>query len=241
MIVTFPSAAEKRDARIKLYRDDVFVMALGAIGKVCPKLSVEELFATADRFTQFLVEYDLSDPDVMQYEVEELRAEMPDSLSFYLVISLTYIKLCALSMTKPHALGIARTLNGFCQEYDGFPDFLKQLFKKEQLMERRANLLAYELQTIDTADAKVDCQELVASILEIAEGLSYEAVEKLELVLSNLNDKYMYQYQAELDKLRAIRASKSEQKVEIGEQHNNNCQQFMNKVENSNIYNRPSE
>ncbi len=241
MIVTFPSAAEKRNARIKLYRDDVFVMALGAIGKVSPKLSVEELFATADYFTQFLVDNDLADPDVMQYEVEELRAEMPDSLSFYLVISISYVKLCALSMTKHHALDIARTLNGFCREYDGFTDFLKQLFKKEQVTDRRTDLLAYELQTIGTSDTKVDGHELVASILEITKGLSYEAVEKLELVLSNLNDKYVYQYQAELDKLRAIRASKSEQKVEIGEQHNNNCQQFMNKVENSNIYNRPSE
>ncbi len=241
MIVTFPSAAEKRDARIKLYRDDVFVMALGAIGKVGPKLSVEELFATADHFTQFLVEYDLSDPDVMQYEVEELRAEMPDSLSFYLVISLTYIKLCALSKSKPHALGIARTINGFCQEYDGFPDFLKQLFKKEQLMERRADLLAYELRTIDTADTKVDGHELVATILEVAKGLSYESVEKLEGVLSNVSDKHGHRYQTELDKLREIRTSKSEQKVEIGEQHNNNCIQAMDKMYNPHFYKNPSE
>ncbi len=240
MIVTFESLADKREARIKLYKDDVFVMALGAIGKLSPKLSVEELFATADQFTQFLLEYDLSDRDVMQYEVEVLRGEMSDKLSFYLVIALAFVKLCALRMTRSNAVNIARTLNSFCQEYEGFADFLKQLLKKEQLMDRRTDLLAYELQTISTADSTEDGHKVVATILEVAEGLSYESVEKLEIVFSTVNEKHGYRFQEELDKLRAIRARKSERKLEIGEQHNTNCQQFLGPMEHPTINNNPT-
>ncbi len=224
MIVTFESPAEKREARIRLYKDDVFVMALGTIGKVSPKLSAEELFATADYFTQFLVEYDLSDRDIMQYEVEELRRELSDSLSYYLVIALAFVKLCALRKTRSNAENIARTLNGFCQEYEGFADFLRQLYKKEKLMDRRVDLLTYELQTIDKADTIVGGHMIMDAIFEVAKGLSYEGVEKLELALSAVNDKFGKRYQEALDKLRAIRERKSERKIyidKVNDIHNN--------------------
>ncbi len=215
MIVKFDTPADKKDARIKLFKDDIFVMALGAIGKVSPKLSVEELFANANHFTQYLVENDLSDPDIMQYEVDELRKEVSDNLSYYLIIALAFIKLCALRKTRPNAENIARTLNRFCQEYEGFADFLKQLYKKEQLMERRVGLLTYELQTIGTTESIEDGHKIMNAIVEVAKNTSYEGVEKLELVVSEVNEKFGNRYQEELDKLRAIRASKSQQNINI--------------------------
>ena len=218
MIVRYETPAQKKEARIKLYKDDVFLIAFEAIEKLKPSLSIEELFSSADQFTNFLLVNDLTESEVMKYEINELREEVNDKLSFHLILTLTFVKLCALREKIANAVDVARTLVGFCQEYDGFTDLLKQLFKKEQarlLNNKRVDLLKYELRSIDKAVLTEDGNVVVNAIVDAACGLSVEGMQHVEIALSEANDKFGNQYQKELNCLREARRKKSVSNINI--------------------------
>lgn len=219
MIVLLETPEKRRDIRLRLYKDDVFLIAHEAIKSIKPSLTLEELFASADQFTFFLLENDISDRDIMQYEIDSLKAEVSDELSFFLILSLSFFKLSALRETKGNAEKVARALVGFCQEYDGFTDLLKQLSKKEKerwLDNKRVDLLTYELRCIEKEEQADNGQAVVASIVEAASGLSVEGMQHVENALSEVNDKYEYRYQQELDCLREARKKKSVSNINIG-------------------------
>lgn len=218
MIVLLGTPAEKRDVRVRLYKDDVFLIAQEAVRELNTTLSMEELFASADQFTKFLLENDLNDRDVMQYEIDDLRKEVSDGLTFYILITLSFVKLCALRKTNAGAENVARALVGFCQEYDGFTGLLKQLFRKEQsrwLENRRADLLAYELRCIGYASPPEDGNTIVAAIVEAASGLSPDGMQHVENTLSEVNDGFGHRYQEDVDRLRRARINKSTNNVYI--------------------------
>lgn len=220
MIVSFETPNQKRDTRIKLYKDDVFLIAYETIKKQNLSLSIEELFASADQFTKFLLENDLVDRDVMQYEIDDLRAEISDDLTFHLLMALSFVKLCALRKVKPNAEDVARALVGFCQEYDGFTDLLRQLQKKEKARwfeNKRADLLTYELKCIEKRTPMVDGLAVVASIVDAAsEGLSADNILPVETALAEVNDKFDgHPFQKEIERLRKARKKKSVSKIEI--------------------------
>jgi hypothetical protein len=235
MIVSFETPEERRNTRIKLYKDDVFLIAQEAINKLETSIPLEDLFASADQFTSFLLDNDLSDRDILQYEIDDLREELSDDQTLYILLSLSFVKLCALRKVKSNAENVARALVWFCQEYDGFTDLLKLLSKKEKEMwisNKRVDLLTYELKCIEKEIPTIDGMTVVSSIVDSAVGLSVEGMQHVENALSEVNDKFGHRYQQELNRLRKTRKKKSESKVEIGEQHNNNCQQFMGNMDN---------
>jgi hypothetical protein len=212
MIVLLETPEKRRDIRLRLYKDDVFLIAHEAIKSLKPSLTLEELFASADQFTFFLLENDISDRDIMQYEIDSLKAEVSDELSFFLILSLSFVKLSALRETKDNAEKVARALVGFCQEYDGFTDLLKQLLKKEQerwLDSKRVDLLTYELKCIPKEVPSTDGLTVVNSIVDASLDLSVEGMQHIENVLSEVNDQNGHQYQKELNRLREARKKKS--------------------------------
>ena len=212
MIVKLETDAEKRDTRLRLFKDEVFLIAHEAIKDLHLSLSIEELFATSDTFANFLLENDLTDREIMQYDIDDLRNDISDEPTFYLVISLSFVKLCALRKTKDNAEDVARALVGFCQENEGFTDLLAQLTKKEHsrwLEGKRIDLLSYELKHIGT-DAKTDDnRSVMAAIVDSALGLSVEAMQHVENVVSETNDKYNHHFDIELNRLREARREKS--------------------------------
>ncbi len=219
MIVSFENPEEQRKTRIKLYKDDVFLIAQEAINKLKTSIPLVDLFASADQFTNFLLENDLSERDAIQYEIDDLREELSDEQTFYVLLALSFVKLCALHKVKPNAENIARTLVGFCQEYDGFSDLLMQLSKKEKARwfdNKRSNLLTYELRCVEKETSITDGLMIVSSIVDAAIGLSVEGMQHVENVLSEVNDKYGHTFQKELDCLREARKKKSVSKIEIG-------------------------
>ena len=212
MIVLLETPEKRRDIRLRLYKDDVFLIAHEAIKSLKPSLTLEELFASADQFTFFLLENDISDRDIMQYEIDSLKAEVSDELSFFLILSLSFVKLSALRETKDNAEKVARALVGFCQEYDGFTDLLKQLLKKEQerwLDSKRVDLLTYELKCIPKEVPSTDGLTVVNSIVDASLDLSVEGMQHIENVLSEVNDQNGHQYQKDLNRLREARKKKS--------------------------------
>ena len=220
MIVLFETPEERRITRIKLYKDDVFLIAQEAINKLETSIPLVELFASADLFTNFLLDNDLSERDTMQYEIDDLRKEVSDEQTFYILLSLTFVKLCALRMVKPNAENVARTLVGFCQEYDGFTDLLRQLQKKEKARwfeNKRANLLTYELKCIEKGTPTTDGLAVVTSIVDAAsEGLSSDKILPVETSLAEVNDIFDgHPFQKEIERLREARKKKSVSKIEI--------------------------
>lgn len=220
MIVLFETPEERRNTRIKLYKDDVFLIAQEAINKLETSIPLEALFVSADLFTNFLLDNDLSERDTIQYEIEDLREEVSDEQTFYVLLSLTFVKLCALRMVKSNAENVARALVGFCQEYDGFTDLLRQLQKKEKARwfeNKRADLLTYELKCIKKRTPMVDGLAVVASIVDAAsEGLSADNILPVETALAEVNDKFDgHPFQKEIERLRKARKKKSVSKIEI--------------------------
>lgn len=218
MIVSLKNPTQKRDTRIKLYKDDVFLIAQETIKKQNLSLSIEEMFASADQFTKFLLENDLTDRDVMQYEIDALSEEVADEQTLYVLLTLSFVKLCALRKAEPNAEHIARALVGFCQEYDGFPELLKQLSKKEHtrmLENKQVNLLTYELKCIEKEAPVEDGKAIVTAIVDSASGLSPDGIQHIENTLSEVNDNFGGRYQAELNRLREARKKKSEPKIKI--------------------------
>ncbi len=229
MIVLFDTPEERRITRIKLYKDDVFLIAQETINKMNTSIPLVDLFASADQFTNFLLENDLSERDAMQYEIEDLREEVSDEQTFYVLLSLTFVKLCALRKVKPNAENIARALVGFCQEYDGFTDLLGQFQKKEKARwfeDNRANLYAYELKSIEKGAPIIDGLAVVASIVDAAsEGLSADNILPVETALAEVDDKLGgHPFQKDIERLREARKKKSVSKIEIekvNDIHNN--------------------
>lgn len=236
MMVLFETTEERRNTRIKLYKDDVFLIAQEAINKLKPSIPIVDLFASADQFTDFLLDNDISERDTMQYEIDDLREEVSDEQTFYVLLALSFVKLCALRRVKTNSENVARALVGFCQEYDGFTDLLWQLQKKEKTMleNKRVDLLTYELRCIGAKTSIPDGMTVVSSIVDTAsEGLSPDKILPVEIVLAEIDDKFDgHPFQKEIERLRDARKKKSVSTIEIGEQHNENCQQFMGKMEN---------
>ncbi len=221
MIVLFETPEERRDTRIKLYKDDVFLIAQEAINKLKTSIPLVDLFASADQFTSFLLDNDLSERDSMQFEIDDLREEVPDEQTFYVLLTLSFVKLCALRIAKQNAKNVARALVGFCQEYDGFTDLLRQLYKKEKARSwyenKRADLLTYELKSIEKGSSIIDGLEVVASIVDAAsEGLSADNILPVETALTEVNDKLDgHPFQKEIERLREARKKKSVSKIKI--------------------------
>lgn len=214
MIVLFETPEERRNTRIKLYKDDVFLIAQETINKMETSIPLVDLFASADLFTNFLLDNDLSERDIMQYEIDDLREEVPDEQTFYILLSLSFVKLCALRMVKPNAENVARALVGFCQEYKGFTDLLRQFQKKEKARwyeNKRADLLTYELKCIEKGTPTIEGAAVVTSIVDAALGLTPEGMQHIENVLSEVNDNTPgHPYQKELKRLRNARKNKSD-------------------------------
>ena len=211
MIVLLKTKKKKKKVRIKLYKDDVFLIAHETIKKLMPSLSIEELFASADQFAFFLLDNDISKRGIMQYEIDDLREEFTDEKTFYLLLSLSYVKLCALRKTRPNAKEVVRALVGFCQEYDGFTDLLRQFNDAEKgLDKKRVDLLTYDLNCMAEDGETEDDHALVASFVEVALGLSVDGMQHVENTLSEVNDKLGHRFQKELNCLREARKKKSE-------------------------------
>jgi len=213
MIVSFETPQDRRNARIKLYKDDVFLIAHEAVNKMELSLDMVDLFASAVRFAGFLLENNLSDRALLRYELDELRAEVPDGLTYYNLIAITFVKLSALRKKEPNAEAVARALVRFCQEYSGFADLLKQLQKKEierWLDNKRTNLLKEELHDVKNDSHGGDGKAAVAEIVDVAaEKLSSDAMLAVESVLAIVNDKSDHLYQEELERLREASKKKS--------------------------------
>ena len=218
MIKRFENKKDKKEARIKFSKDEVFLTAHEAIKAMDSPLSVEELFCSAEELARYLLTNNLDEPALVEYEIDELKEEAEDDTTAYLIMTLTLGKLSALRKKHPNAVAIARMLVSFCQAYDQFTPLLGKLSKKEHerwyYENKRVDLLSYELKTIDEVNP-LDAMEVVNKIVDAAEGLTADAIQHVENALSEANDKCNHQLLEPLERLRTIRKKKSSTNINI--------------------------
>lgn len=207
MIVRYETKEQKRTARLQLYKDDVFVIAHEATKEYETNLSIEELFASAERLAHYLIENEITDKDSVDFEVDDLEEAIGDEGdTAFLVISLAFVKLCALRKQEPLAIDVAKALVHRCQEYEDFNDLLHNLDKKEhakRLDGWRADLISYELKTIKKDGCNLQqAREIIKVIVDNAEHYSTTTIEHLLNPLRDTNDQYSHAFDDAINRLK---------------------------------------
>ena len=219
MICRMETDAERRKMRLKFFQDDVFVIAHKAIRDKLRGLSLEELFCSADKLARHLLVNEITNEDFMDYETDDIKGECDDENTFYLLMSIAFVKLCALRKANPLAGVIAKALVHRCQEFEEFTDLLGALAKEENkiIAERgRIDLLGYELKSIgkETPDAS-KINEFVNAALEC----SVKVIEGVIVAFENFNEEQNHRFDIQQKVLtqgyKDKQAGKPVQKIEL--------------------------
>ena len=159
MIRRLNNNEERRSVRLNLFHDDVFAIAHKALSAYPCKMSVEEIFCTTDNVVHHLLTHELTDADFIDYEIDDFERELHDEQASFLVLSIAFVKLCALRKVKPIAGDMARALVRRLQKCEEFQDLLNKLSDAEdkRLVEgKRIDLMKYELKTLSQDDGVRD-------------------------------------------------------------------------------------
>ena len=207
------STEEAREMRLKLYKDDVFLIAHEALNGRIENYRIEELFVSSEILANRLIKNNIVMRSLLSYEVEDIRQEMESEKDFYILLTITYIKLSALRKSFPIAEQIAREFVVFCQQYEEFYSLLKALANKEIELRKNktlADLYQYKLKTLvleqtDTKQAK----EIINEIIEICKDYSVEVAQDSLFVLKDLNEIHNHAFDNQIKILKDIIKKKS--------------------------------
>ena len=113
MVVRIMNKTQLRELRTKLYRDKVFALMHKQLTPLLTEggLSIFELFATADVFTEYFLENSIEDPSFFEYEVDDLNDELEVRQDLLLILIICYYKLLAMVPEETNAKQQARLPN----------------------------------------------------------------------------------------------------------------------------------
>lgn len=163
MIVHLVDKAKLREKRLHFYQDPVFLIAIDEVKGLLGSLNLIDLFSSADVFAHYLVKNGIADRELLELEIEDLKVEIESDIApcadrekqgekdLFLLLTITFLKLCAMRITHPAAESIARVFVSFCMKYEGYYKLLNRLNCKELKLIQEARLpsiLKYELQSI---------------------------------------------------------------------------------------------
>ena len=105
MVVRIMNKTQLRELRTKLYRDKVFALMHKQLTPLLTEggLSIFELFATADVFTEYFLENSIEDPSFFEYEVDDLNDEVEIRQDLLLILIICYYKLLAMVPEETNA------------------------------------------------------------------------------------------------------------------------------------------
>ena len=199
MIRRLGNKQEQRAVRLKLYSDDVYVIAHKAVKEVTATLSVEEIFSSADNLASHLLENGISEKDFIDMEVDDVMEELEDERDLFPLLSVTFVKLCALRKVKPIAADIARALVHRCQEFEDFTPLLGKLANVENCLitqKKRLDLFNYELKTLEVEGTNPDvAEQIVNSALECDVNVASNVITAFSIFNGKCNGKYDQQLQ----------------------------------------------
>ena len=206
MIVRLNNKETIRKKRLIFYHDDVFVIAHEVLRPLQGELDIVEIFLSAERFANYLIENRIIRTDMMSYEVEDVENELHDERDRKLLFVVTFLKLCALRHRIPVAQDVALALVPFCQRYDDFTDLLVQFDPRERRMMKEnggINLMAYELRSLKQEQPDLgQAREVVKTLVDCATQYTPEAMERMLNPLRDLNRQYDNAFDQDIDRLR---------------------------------------
>ena len=197
MIVHLVDKAKLREKRLHFYQDPVFLIAIDEVKGLLGSLNLIDLFSSAEAFAHYLVKNGIADRELLELEIEDLKAEIESDIApcadrekqvekdLFLLLTITFLKLCAMRITHPAAESIARVFVSFCMKYEGYYKLLNRLNCKELKLIQEARLpsiLKYELHCCEylTPDA---IQHVIQPLMETNQhyGMMFtEQVERLK-------------------------------------------------------------
>ena len=232
MIGRFGTKEERREARLKFFKDDVFVIAHKALHKVPCSLSVEEIFCSAERLANHLLTHEITDRDFMDYEIDDLADTCDDEDALNLILTVAFVKLCALRKVHPLAGSVAKALVHRCREFGGFTELLGELAQVEHklMVERgRIDLYHYELKSIAKESPKlVHARETVNGFVNSALDCDADVIKNVMVGFAKFNEESGHLFdeqsavltQGYMDKVAGKEAKKIEYHINKVEQLN---------------------
>ena len=123
MVVRIMNKTQLRELRTKLYRDKVFALMHKQLTPLLTEggLSIFELFATADVFTEYFLENSIEDPSFFEYEVDDLNDEVEVRQDLLLILIICYYKLLAMVPEETNAKQQARLPNAGAMQLNDSP------------------------------------------------------------------------------------------------------------------------
>lgn len=219
MICRLENENERRNIRLTLFKDNVFVIAHKALKEHPCKMSVEEIFCTAERLVNHLLVNELTEADFIDYVVDDFEDDLQDSETAFQTLTIAFVKLCALRKVNAIACDVARALARRLNEYDVFQSLLQKMAEAEykHIVEKgRIDLMKYELMTLSKEEAcDEDINRLVNATLECSEGVIESAIVSFTIFNNSMNHKYDMQLDALAQGYKDKREGKAVKKIEM--------------------------
>lgn len=200
MIYRLQSEKEGRDIRVKLYKEDpVFIIGHKIMrGRGCA-LSPEEVFCSAENVVDFLLKSEITEKDFIDVEIDIFEQDCKDKEVSFQILTITLMKLCALSKVNPLAEDMAYIVTQRCQRYEDFQTILGELAKAEQkhiVDKGRVDLLKYELVTISKEQcSEEDAMWVLGEFINAILKCDYEVIKAAYTAFSVFNVKHENKYE----------------------------------------------
>lgn len=192
-IIKFEKIEERRAARNKLYKDEVFMYAHEEIMAINSPLYVEEIFCSADRLTDYLLKNEIYETAKLRFEIKDLKEEAEDVTTAYLIMTIAFHKLRALVRRRKYAAITWHGMKPLCEEWDHFKSLDHRIYNREierKYYEKRGvDKSTYELLTIDEVNS-LNAKEAIQKMLTKAADDPVEYLIWLVYNMYMLNDEY---------------------------------------------------
>ena len=198
MICRLENENERRNIRLTLFKDNVFVIAHKALKEHHCKMNVEEIFCTAERLVNHLLVNELTEADFIDYVVDDFEDDLQDKETAFQTLTIAFVKLCALCKVNAIASDVARALARRLNKYEGFQSLLQKMAEAEykHIVEKgRIDLMKYELKTLSQEEGVRDEQinQFVNATLECSPNVIESTIVSFTTFNHNMNHKYNMQ------------------------------------------------
>ena len=235
---------QTRQQRRKLLANDVYVLFCDHLKQLRKdgrtELSPTEVFLSAMNFASLLMSLP-NIKDGIDDELDDLEEDAEGENDAMIISMVATAIMCAVKNRYPN-FDYKFAIIHIYTRWDNHPLSTPMLYaaaRKEgtQWMEgKKTDLLTCELREIENNKEGEDAvRELFQYFVSMSEKVGEITIEKNLLVLNMYNSEHGYKYQPYINALYDKLGIKTTTQVNIAEQYNSNCQQFMGKMENPNF------
>ena len=205
MICRLQTDDERRNIRMKFFKDPVFVISQAILRERKCCLTPEEVFCTAEKFVDFLLKIDISEPELIYSEVDILEDDCKDEELGFQILMTSMMKLSALRKVNPLANSLARILVPRCRKYRDFLDVLGELDRAEQkrIVEKgRVDLLKYELITLsEESNSKGDAMQEINKLVDTILECDSEVIKSAHIAFASHSAQHENKYEKQVQRL----------------------------------------